>query len=87
MNRVNSREEEEEYKDALRKGREAKHVEELEEANDILYCRHISDKIKATIVYHVLNHGVSMGEAGWAGQPNVERTAMSSIIQMFHRQV
>jgi len=37
MKRVNSREEEEEYTNALRKGREAKHVEELEEANDILY--------------------------------------------------
>ncbi|XP_022594198.1 uncharacterized protein LOC111216851 isoform X2 [Seriola dumerili] len=44
------------------------------------------DEIRATLVDHVLNHGLTMAEAGRRVQPNVGRTAVSSIIQTFRRQ-
>ncbi len=46
----------------------------------------VPDKIRATLVDHVLNHGLTMAEAGRRVQPNVGRTTVSSIIQTFRRQ-
>ncbi len=46
----------------------------------------VPDEIRATLVDHVLNHGLTMAEAGLSVQPNVGRTTVSSIIQTFHRQ-
>lgn len=48
--------------------------------------RRIPDEIRATIVDHVLNHGLTMAEAGRRVQPNVGRTTVNSIIQTFRRE-
>ena len=44
---------------------------------------HVPDEIRATLVDHVLNHGLTMAEAGRGVQPNVGRTTVSSIILTF----
>ena len=46
----------------------------------------VPDEIRATLVDHVLNHGLTMAEAGRRVQPNVGRTTVSSIVQTFRRQ-
>ncbi len=48
--------------------------------------RRISDEIRATIVDHVVNHGLTMAEAGRRVQPNIGRLTVSSIIQTFRRE-
>ncbi len=48
--------------------------------------RRISDKIRATIVDHVVNHGLTMAEAGRRVQPNIGTLTVSSIIQTFRRE-
>ncbi|KAL7830033.1 hypothetical protein SRHO_G00311600 [Serrasalmus rhombeus] len=45
----------------------------------------VPDEIRATLVDQVLNHGLTMAEAGRRVQPNVGRTTVSSIIHTFHR--
>ena len=47
---------------------------------------HVPDEIRATLVDHVLNQGLTMAEAGRRVQPNVGRTTVSSNIQTFRRQ-
>jgi len=48
--------------------------------------RRIPDEIRATIVDHVVNHSLTMAEAGRRVQPNVGRTTVNSIIQTFRRE-
>ncbi len=43
----------------------------------------VPDEIRATLVDNVLNHRLTMAEAGRREQPNVVRTTVSSIIQTF----
>lgn len=46
----------------------------------------VQDEIRATLVDHVINHGLTMAEAGRRVQPNVPRSTVSSIIQTFRRE-
>lgn len=46
----------------------------------------VPDEIGATLVDHVVNHGLTMAEPGRRVQPNVGKTTVSPIIQIFHRQ-
>lgn len=46
----------------------------------------VPDEIRATIIDHVINHGLTMAEAGRRVQPNVPRSTVSSIIQTFRRE-
>ncbi len=48
--------------------------------------RAVSDEIWATIIDHVINHRLTMAEAGCRVQPNVPRSTVSSIIQTFRRE-
>lgn len=48
--------------------------------------RQIPNEIRATLVDHVINHGLTMAEAGRRVQPNVGRTTVNSIIQTFRRE-
>ncbi|XP_032886793.1 uncharacterized protein LOC116979291 [Amblyraja radiata] len=43
----------------------------------------ISDDIRATLVDHVINHGLTMREAGQRVHPNLSRCTVSSIIRTF----
>lgn len=43
-------------------------------------------RIRATIIDHVINHGLTMAEAGRRVQPNVPRSTVSSIVQTFRRE-
>ncbi|KAL2085754.1 hypothetical protein ACEWY4_019074 [Coilia grayii] len=43
----------------------------------------ISDDIRATLVDHVINHGLSMREAGQRVHPNLSRYTVASIIRTF----
>ncbi|CAK6982700.1 uncharacterized protein LOC122873078, partial [Scomber scombrus] len=45
----------------------------------------VPDEIRATLVDHILNHGLTMAQAGRRMQP-VGRTTVSSIIQTFRQQ-
>lgn len=46
----------------------------------------VPDENRATIIDHVINHGLTMAEAGRRVQPNVPRSTVSSIIQTFRRE-
>ena len=48
--------------------------------------RQIPNEIRATVVDHVVNHSLTMAEAGRRVQPNVGRTTVNSIIQTFRRE-
>ena len=43
----------------------------------------ISNEIWAAVVDHVLNHGLSMREAGQSVQPNLSRFTVAAIIRTF----
>ncbi|KAI2667123.1 5-(hydroxymethyl)furfural oxidase [Labeo rohita] len=45
--------------------------------------RHVSDDIRATLVDHVINHGLSTREAGQRVHPNLSRYTVASIIRTF----
>jgi len=45
--------------------------------------RTISNEIRATLVHHVISHGLTMREAGLRVQPNLSRFTVASIIQAF----
>ncbi len=45
--------------------------------------RRVSDDIRATLVDHVINHGLSMREAGQRVHPNLSRYTVASIIRTF----
>ncbi|XP_032363963.1 uncharacterized protein LOC116677839, partial [Etheostoma spectabile] len=45
----------------------------------------VSDEIRATIVDHVINHGLSLREAGERVQPNLRRSTVASIIRIFQQ--
>lgn len=46
----------------------------------------ISDEIRATLVDHVVNHGLTMREAGQRVQPNLSRYTVASIIRTFRNE-
>ena len=46
----------------------------------------ISDEIRATVVDHVVNHGLTMQEAGQRVQPNISRFSVASILWTFNRE-
>ncbi|XP_039608400.1 uncharacterized protein LOC120528320 isoform X1 [Polypterus senegalus] len=46
----------------------------------------VPDEIRATLIDHVINHRLTMAEAGRRVQPNVPRSTVSSIIQTFRRE-
>nr|XP_024662096.1 uncharacterized protein LOC112436599 [Maylandia zebra] len=45
----------------------------------------VSDEIRATIIDHVINHGLSLREAGERVQPNLRRSTVASIIRTFQQ--
>ncbi|XP_053337077.1 uncharacterized protein LOC128509381 isoform X1 [Clarias gariepinus] len=46
----------------------------------------VPDEIRATLIDHVINHRLTMAEAGLRVQPNVPWSTVSSIIQTFRRE-
>ena len=70
-NRVNSQEEEEEDQGCVVEGKTEEEAEE---------------DIGATIVDHVVNHGLTMAETGRRVQPNIGRSTVSSVVQTFRRE-
>ncbi|XP_039606480.1 uncharacterized protein LOC120527295 [Polypterus senegalus] len=46
----------------------------------------ISDEIRATVIDHVLVHGMTMQEAGLRVQPNISRFTVSTIIRRFREE-
>ena len=45
----------------------------------------VSDGIRATVIDHVINHGLSMKEAGLRVQPNLPRSTVASIVRIFRQ--
>lgn len=43
----------------------------------------VSDDIRATIIDHVVNHGLSLRDAGLRVQPNLSRSTVASIVRIF----
>ncbi len=46
----------------------------------------ISNEIRATIIHHVLVHGMSMRKAGLRVQPNISRFSVASIVRTFREE-
>lgn len=44
---------------------------------------HICDDIRATLVDHVINHGLTMREAGQRVHPHLSRFTVASVIRTF----
>src|SRR4029434_6262386 len=45
----------------------------------------ISDDMRATLIDHVVNHGLTMPEAGQRVQPHISRFSVAAIIRTFRR--
>ena len=45
--------------------------------------RVVSDDIRATVIDHVINHGLTMTEAGQRVQPNLSRFTVAGIVRTF----
>lgn len=45
----------------------------------------VTNEIRATIIDHVINHGLSLREAGERVQPNLSRSTVASIIRIFQQ--
>ncbi|KAI2659957.1 Serine/threonine-protein kinase Aurora-1 [Labeo rohita] len=45
----------------------------------------VSDEIRATVIDHVINHGLSMREAGLRVQPNLQHPTVASIVGVFQQ--
>ncbi|KAM9426087.1 uncharacterized protein KZ484_016148 isoform 2-T2 [Pholidichthys leucotaenia] len=43
----------------------------------------VSDEVRAEIIDHVVNHGLSLREAGLRVQPNLQRSTVASIVRVF----
>lgn len=48
--------------------------------------RVVSNEIRATVVDHVINHGLTMREAGLRVQPNLSRFTVAGIIRTFRNE-
>ena len=46
----------------------------------------ISDEIRATVVDHEVNHGLTMQEAGQRVQPNISRFSVAYILRTLRRE-
>ena len=46
----------------------------------------VSDGIRATVMDHVINHGLSLREAGQRVQPVLNRSTVASIVKMFRQE-
>lgn len=46
----------------------------------------ISDDIRATVIDHVLVHGMTMREAGLRVQPNLSRFSVATIVRTFREE-
>lgn len=47
----------------------------------------ITDEIRRTVIDHVLNHGLTMREAGLRVQPNLSRYTIASIVRTFRNEL
>ncbi len=45
-----------------------------------MFAARVTDEIIATIIDHVINHGLSYREAGERVQPNLSRNTVASIV-------
>ena len=45
----------------------------------------VSDDIRATIIDHIVNHGLSLRDPGLRVQPNLSRSTVASIVRIFLR--
>ena len=46
----------------------------------------VSDEIRATVIDHVINHGLSLREAGQRVQPILNRNTVASIVRIFQQE-
>src|SRR4029434_10912602 len=74
-------EEEEEDKEEEEDEKDKEKKEEEEEKEEGEW----SNEIRATVVNHMVNHGLTMQEAGQRVQPNISRFSVASILWTFRR--
>ncbi len=65
-------------------GREG--LEELIEPEQRRRGPNLTQEIRATLIDHVINHGLTLMEAGQRVQPNLSRNTVASVILTFHRE-
>ncbi|XP_048855527.1 uncharacterized protein LOC125723169 isoform X9 [Brienomyrus brachyistius] len=70
----------------LGRGRGREELEELTEPEQRRRGPNLTQEIRATLIDHVLNHGLTLMEAGQRVQPNLSRNTVASVIRTFHRE-
>ncbi|KAK0147795.1 hypothetical protein N1851_012486 [Merluccius polli] len=65
---------------------EEKEEEEEEEEEEERRGPNLTQEIRATLIDHVINHGLTLMEAGQRVQPNLSRNTVASVIRTFHRE-
>ena len=46
----------------------------------------LTQEIRATLIDHVINHGLTLREAGLRVQPNLSRNTVATVIRTFRRE-
>ncbi len=67
----------------LGRGRGREGLEELIEPEQRRRGPNLTQEIRATLIDHVINHGLTLMEAGQRVQPNLSRNTVASVIQTF----
>ncbi len=70
----------------LGRGRGREGLEELIEPEQRRRGPNLTQAICATLIDHVINHGLTLMEAGQRVQPNLSRNTVASVIRTFHRE-
>ncbi len=70
----------------LGRGRGREGLEELIEPEQRRRGPNLTQEIRATLIDHVINHGLTLMEAGQRVQPNLSRNTVASVIRTFHRE-
>ncbi len=67
----------------LGRGRGREGLEELIEPEQRRRGPNLTQEIRATLIDHVINHGLTLMEAGQRVQPNLSRNTVASVIRTF----
>ncbi|XP_047677609.1 uncharacterized protein LOC113641431 [Tachysurus fulvidraco] len=70
----------------LGRGRGREGLEEVIEPEQRRRGPNVTREIRATLIVHVINYGLTLMETGQRVQPNLSRNTVASVIRTFHRE-
>ena len=68
------------------RGRGREGPEEVIEPEQRRRGPNLTQEIRATLIDHVINHGLTLREAGLRVQPNLSRNTVATVIRTFRRE-